>query len=53
MITGVADLSVFLYKYGESWIGSNPEYKNKIDAQMKQVWDFVAENGFSGTGSVV
>ena len=48
MVTGIADLTVFIYKYGESWIGNNPTYKNKIDTQMGKVYDFVEKNGFSG-----
>lgn len=53
MVTSMFDLTKFLYKYGESWIGSNPEYKGKIDAQTKQIYAFVEKEGLSGMGGKV
>ena len=41
VITGSIDLAKFTYKYSESWIGNDASYKNKIDQQMKTVWDYI------------
>ncbi len=41
MITGVFDLAIFMGKYTESILGIHPEYKEKINEQASQLYDWI------------
>lgn len=48
-ITGTVDLLQFCYNYGGSWI-NNPTYKNQIDKQMGEVWNYIQTNSLQKMG---
>lgn len=41
VISGLEDLTVFVYDYSKSLIDGNTERKKQLDGQLEAIWDFI------------